>query len=291
MGKKSKKIKQIEKTNILEEENNNFLKEDKLEEDYIRPPIPTYNDRLINDEYNIFEDRFEMNDENDDILQQAILESKKEYLDKCEEKKNYKVIMKDKIDENIKLLIELLDIINLLENSFIKNIIKIRIEDYINLENENIVLEYDIYDEIIEHINNNYKSSNKQDILKLFVCDDEEERQNYLNLIELSKQTHEEEENIKKEKEEIERQQIIELNRRNELFLKINLKLLSLSNFDKNILELKKRIEPKIRDFIDGKNYTLKLNKNDTINFISFLDSIRIENETKNKILKLIENT
>jgi len=289
MGKKSKnpKKKYIKEphNNMLEEQPNNIF-----EEEYVRPPIPIYNDRLINDEYNILEDRIGVNDELDDILQQAILESKKAYLDKCEEKKNYKNMMKDRIDENIKLLIELLDIINLLENSFIKNSIKIKIEDYINLENENIVLEYDIYDEIIEHINNNYKSDNKEEILKLLVCDDEEERQNYLNLLELSKQTHEEEEKQKKEKEEIEKQQILELNRRNDLFLKINLKLSSLSNFDKNILELKKRIEPKIKDFLDGKTSKLNLNEDDTTNFISFLDSIRIENERKIEILKLIES-
>jgi hypothetical protein len=289
MGKKSKnpKKKYIKEphNNMLEEQPNNIF-----EEEYVRPPIPIYNDRLINDEYNILEDRIGVNDELDDILQQAILESKKAYLDKCEEKKNYKNMMKDRIDENIKLLIELLDIISLLENSFIKNSIKIRIEDYINLESENIVLEYDIYDEILEHINNNYKSDNKEDILKLFVCDNEEERQNYLNLLELSKQTHEEEEKQKKEKEEIEKQQILELNRRNDLFLKINLKLSSLSNFDKNILELKKRIEPKIKDFLDGKTSKLNLNEDDTTNFISFLDSIRIENERKIEILKLIES-
>ena len=68
------------------------------------------------------------------------------------------------------------------------------------------------------------------------------------------------------------------------------MKLSSLSNFDKNISELKKNIDPKIRDFINGKSYTLKLNEDETINFINFIDSIRIENERKNEILKLIEN-
>ena len=216
-----------------------------------------------------------------------MLESRKEYLDNQEKKINQEQIIFNKINENKILLIELIDIINLLKNLQIKNRLKSRIDRYINLESENIILEFDIYDEIIEHINNNYKSKNKKDILKLFICDNEEERLNYLNLLELSKKTYDEEEKIK---EEIEKKQIFELNRRNELFLKINLKLSSLSNFDKNILELKKKIDPKIRDYIDGNSYTLNLNEDETINFISFLDSIRIENEIKNEILKLIEN-
>ena len=258
------------------------------EEEEVRAPIPSYTDKLVEEEeYNIFEDRLLLNDDIDDDLKQVMLESRKEYLDNQEKKINQEQIIFNKINENKILLIELIDIINLLKNLQIKNRLKSRIDRYINLESENIILEFDIYDEIIEHINNNYKSKNKKDILKLFICDNEEERLNYLNLLELSKKTYDEEEKIK---EEIEKKQIFELNRRNELFLKINLKLSSLSNFDKNILELKKKIDPKIRDYIDGNSYTLNLNEDETINFISFLDSIRIENEIKNEILKLIEN-
>ena len=275
MGKKTKNPKKKIEKKINEEEE-------------VRAPIPSYTDKLVEEEeYNIFEDRLLLNDDIDDDLKQVMLESRKEYLDNQEKKINQEQIIFNKINENKILLIELIDIINLLKNLQIKNRLKSRIDRYINLESENIILEFDIYDEIIEHINNNYKSKNKKDILKLFICDNEEERLNYLNLLELSKKTYDEEEKIK---EEIEKKQIFELNRRNELFLKINLKLSSLSNFDKNILELKKKIDPKIRDYIDGNSYTLNLNEDETINFISFLDSIRIENEIKNEILKLIEN-
>jgi hypothetical protein len=286
MGKKSKNPRK----KIIEENLQNNLEENNLIEDEIRPPIASYKDRLVEEEsYNIFENNLLLNEDIDEDLMQVMLESRKEYLDKQEKKNNQEELILNKVNENKILLDELLNIINLLLNIQIKNRLKTRIDRYINLESENIVIEFDIYDEIIEHINNNYKSKNKDDIIKLFICDNEEERQNYLNLLEFSKKTHEEEEKQKKEKEEIEKQQILELNRRNELFLKINLKLSSLSNFDKNILELKKRIEVKIRDFIDGKSYTLNLNEDDTINFISFLDSIRIENERKNEILKLIQ--
>jgi hypothetical protein len=289
-----KKSKKIVKSKIPKNEEllNEKIEDNNLLEENIRPPIASYKDRLVEEEpYNIFEDRLLLNQDIDEDLMQVMLESRKEYLDKQEKKNNQQQLILNKINENKILLEELLNIIDLLSNIQIKNRLKTRIDRYINLESENIILEFDIYDEVIEHINNNYKSDNKEEILKLLVCDDEEERQNYLNLLELSKQTHEQEEKQKKEKEEIEKQQILELNRRNELFLKINLKLSSLSNFDKNIFELKNKIDPKIRDFMDGKTHKLNLDKDDTTNFISFLDSIRIENERKDKILKLIENT
>jgi hypothetical protein len=308
MSKKSKKISKkikVEKINPISGDNDskpiklnqeeyegyNDLLEKNIEEE-IREPIASYTDRLVEEEpYNIFEEMILSNDDIDEDLRQVMLESRKEYLDKYEKKSNDEQIILNKINENKVLVNELINIINLLSNIQIKNRLKSRIDRYINLESENIILEFDIYDEIIEFINNNYKSGNKEDILKLFVCDNEEERQNYLNLLELSKKTYEEEEIQKKEKEEIEKQQIFELNRRNELFLKINLKLSSLSNFDKNILDLKNKIDPKIRDYINGKNYTLKLNEDDTINFISFIDSIRIESKIKNEILKLIHDS
>ena len=287
MGKKSKNPRK----KIIEENLQNNLEENNIIEDEIRPPRASYKDRLVEEEpYNIFENNLLLNEDIDDDLMKVMLESRKEYLDKYEQKNNEQQNILNKINENKILLDELINIINTLTSIQTKNKLKSSIDRYINLESENIILEFDIYDEIIEFVNNNYKSNNKQDIIKLFICDNEEERINYLNLLELSKKTHEDEEKIKKEKEEIEKQEIFELNRRNELFLKINLKLSSLSNFDKNISELKKNIDPKIRDFINGKSYTLKLNEDETINFINFIDSIRIENERKNEILKLIEN-
>jgi hypothetical protein len=270
MGKKTKKI--IKKNNNELEKGQNIIPipipnyTDGFIEEEIRQPIPSYTDRLVEEEpYNIFEEMILSNDNMDEDLRHVMLESRKEYLDKHAKKNNEEQNILNKINKNKILLDELINVINLLSNIQIKNRLKSRINRYINLESENIILEFDIYDEMIEHINNNYKSENKEDILKLFICDNEEERLNYLNLLELSKKTYEEEEKQKKEKEEIEKQKILELNRRNELFLKINLKLSSLSIFDKNILELKNKINPKIRDFIDGKSYTLNNNKGNII--------------------------
>ncbi len=239
MGKKSKKIVKL-KIPKNEELLNENIEDNNLLEENIRPPIASYRDRLVEEEpYNIFENRLLLNEDIDEDLMQVILESRKEYLDKQEKKNNQEELISNKVNENKIVLDELINIINLLSNIQIKNRLKTRIDRYINLESENIVIEFDIYDEIIEHINNNYKCDNKDDIIKLFICDNEEERQNYLNLLELSKKTYENEEKQKKEKEEIEEKQILELNRRNELFLKINLKLSSLSNFDKNIFRIR----------------------------------------------------
>jgi len=242
----------------------------------IRLPDSAYNCILTEDEsYDIFENRI-LNNEEDEDLQHVLLESRKEYLKKNNITNEKKLKLK-LINELNKLII----IFESLTDNKLKEIIICKIRSYINLEIEKIVLNFDIYDEIIEFIKNKYTYHNKNEILELFVCNDEIERQNYLAILELSKETYqnEQEEKIKKENE---------LNRRKELFSLINKKLISLSKYDTNILELKKNIQNNIDNYTNGINNFILLNNKDKNKFINFIDSIRIDNIVKNEIIKLI---
>jgi len=248
-------------------------------DDEIEPPRPSYRDRLI--DYNInninyyIENEDENDSENDDELRKIKIQSRKEYLDRIE----------SKIKERKKQMEELSKIIKTITNKKLEIYIDELIKQYINLEIKTIVLNFDVYDEIIDHINQKYTLNNKDEILKLIECNDEARRLEYLEILKLSKEMYTKEQEYQKYKEKL----ILEIERRKKIFLEINNKMIIISKYDSKILKLKNIIYNKIQEYINCEKDYIDIEDNDVTNFINFLGSIRIKYDEK-EIMSLFKN-
>ena len=252
------------------------------EEDNIRNPLPIINSKLI-DEFNIKND-----DTIDNDTRNAIIVSRTEYLNNYKNKLNI-----DKIKITVSLIkkIKDYDITKISEDN--KTYIIEQIEKWINEEIEIIeldpILTYEIFI-LIDLINyeNEYK---EYDLKNIFFPNNYDEYLEYVDMMEIIKNISilEEQEKIKKEQIEKENEEKNKLKiEQNELKLSIlNLNLNRLSCFDSKIKSLRINLEIPIKKFVNLETDYINIDSELNKKLINFLNSIRIADEDKEKILNL----
>lgn len=289
---------------------NNYNNFNDFEEQYVPEPIQTYTDKLIGDFETEFDD-FETFKQNiisdnsiDESMKKIIIESRKDFIDKFENKVLKSAEKTMRIGITSLLIVKIKSQNNLVFNNEFKKKILEDIDKWIDGTITIIALESDqLYQlqEIIKKIEKEKKITGIEKLKNIFVPHNYSEYLDFVDFMEIIKK--EEQEKINKELEEIKlleqeeiRKKEIEEKNNNEIKLResklsiLHLNLNKIGCFDKETLILKEKLFQPIKKFIDLETNTIILDNGLYGNLLKFLNSIRIKKEDKEEIINLCEN-
>lgn len=269
-------------------------------EDNIEPPIPSFYDKLIDDEMDGFE-KFKqkiLSDKSiDKDMKQILIKSRLEAIKKpnIQSKNNIENAIRLGLMSPIivKLKQEDFNRINLTQKQYVLNQIDDWIENkiqIIKLESETL---YEIY-QLVDFITSSRIDVNGDKIKKVFEPKNTDDYIQFIDLMEIinAQSIKEEEERIKnKMKEtELEEKKIIQINERKTLIEKLLQHLNKLSLMDNDTKILKNEIQQSINDYLNLNTNFINVDTQDlSSKFIKFINSVRIEKENREKIISLIK--
>lgn len=280
------------------------------DDDNVRAPIPAVRMRLVdnnvnNNNNNVFGDEtieeFEeriMNDPNiDEDMQEIMIQSRREFLEKANQfnqanriNKSTKSSAVSELYDNDNFNNELIEragkisgfVIHLknFKNKPLRVKLENKLQDYMNSSTDIIKLDNEEYIEYDEFFNNiELDSDNRDYIKKIIIPKNPDAFEEYKKIIEKSKEDY-----LFLEKKNEEKKSRSDLS--NIIYGYIN----KLSGIDKNIMELKYKLEEPINSYNNLRTNFIFLESNVYSDFIKFINSIRILPQDKITILNLIKS-
>lgn len=266
---------------------------DDVEDENIRKPIPSFTEKLINDEpddFEKFKQQIMSDDSIDPSMKQVIIQSRKEFIDNQENKTRTNAEKVIRVGLTAPLIVKIKSQQNLIFGKKILEQIDRWVDgkiQLIKLDSEPLFMIYEFIDELV----NQKKIIESNKLKNIFAPQNPDEYVEYLDMMEVIKtqSIREEEERIKRENEKK------EMNERNDKEIRLRETKLSVLNFnlnklgsiDKEIYELKKQLTEPIGRFISLQTNLIELDLETGEKLIKFLNSIRIKKEDKDMIISL----
>lgn len=278
------------------------------DEDDIRPPKPTYEDKIIGDGYEDFEKFIQqiMSDNSyDDSMKQIIIQSRKEFIDNFDNKiklSSEKAIRSGIIVPLIiRLKDESLNSLTEQQKQFLLNQIDKWIDglvQFIELESELLYLTFELVEQIeqIEQLSNENRIVNVNviKIKNVFVPKNYEEYLELADMMEIVKTQSiiEEQQRINKEnvirKEEQEKIELMKKQRELNLaglYFNFN----KMCSIDQTTRLVKDKLQHSLSNYKNLQTDLIELDSEQVEQLIKFIGSIRISKDDKEKIINLIK--
>lgn len=261
----------------------NHIKEHTEYEEYVRPPIEPIKTRMIceEDDFEEFKNKIMEDDTIDIEIKNIMISSRKEYIDNHKKKITFNNLIAERSSIFTSFLIKLNQMVP--DNSCIsenQSMIENRINKYVEGKLENIILEFEIFYEVICIIELlEITLDKKEKLSKVFQVKDVVEYNDYKMIIELSKKDYQELENKKKLNDE-------EKNNRKNLLDNLLKELKRFSLLDTKIMSLKETLEPSFIKFISLESNYIQIMSEDILNELKKF--IRNSRTCKNKYDEII---
>lgn len=284
-----------------------------MDEDFVRPPIPSKTGILIDDENDDFEEFKKSILDNKSIdkeMKQILIKSRLDVIKKFDERSKFNIEKGFRSEKISILTVRLKNNQYNKINSTQKKFVIDQIDKWIDGIIKTIKLDSEVLYEIIELISEIKlirTEFNDQEIKKIFEPKNPDDYSCFIDTMEIIKlqSIKEEQERINKkneqklleeeakkkyQEEQEKKNQLIKI--RKDLIDVIIINLNKLSSFDNNIKLLKEAVMMPINNYIGLDSDYIEISNGETfIELIKFINSIRILKDIKDKILNLIKNS
>jgi len=258
-------------------------------DDEIRKPIPVKINKILDDEDNfeIFKQNILSDNSIDYNTKQIIIESKKEYLENKCKKEIFNIKKTKRINKIAPLIIKIKETNVILDKDIILKKINEWLEakiSLIELDTENL---YKLY-ELINSIN--IIVDKKYELKKLFSPINQDEYIEYIEIMDTIKNQI----LIEEKNKEIKKLELLFIeekkNTRITNIKQLTINLNKLSIFDSKIKIIKEELEIPINKYINLETDFIEISKELYKNTIEFINSLRFDKESKEKIIYILKN-